>query len=988
MPYGWKIELNSIDITDKISGFSITCSMSNFCSEMTLDFADASYYAGLDFSQISESPEIEIFTKTGTEWVSQGKFYIERPALADAVNSEIMQGVWGRSTTAVLSEPFAVKVTKTWETKTTFFAICEEMCDLCGFTWDSAYSEISDFVIFPYTYEAENLYPIDVITDLAMLAGAVITTDRLGHLCIKQTNYSPSAADETITDDDISVITESPEWPVFANRLRITPVGALASYDVDLIIPNPCLPADAATKTKLFAQVKDADGNAVAGIIVNWSIDSDTASLQAANSNTQEIVILHEQKRSKNYYDIDVDFEPSYVDAVYAYSDTARATNLAEGGYLISGKTITLTDKLAYCDQLLVIDYRVAGMAVNHLIPGTTSDDVTVTADVEGHRDDDVVYIDNPCQCPPSLSISAAPSSINKSATAKMLVYAEDSGPITSGRQVFMAEKTASKKGTLAWTSARLGTVNVSKEKTRAINEVAGLTQCECEMYPASVTSVYATDAEGDPTGSNLYASHDNKLINLTSTLPTGAALLVTYTAQGAALNRFTGNNLGEALINAYMLTNREEGLEASVTIRIVDNTDPISTYPSDWGAGDDDGGYGGIGGLDEEEEEYEQEHEDTPGADFNYCVPDNVSDDPTPEALAGRFATAVEHDCDCTLLCNEELAIYSTIQGFDGASGRSISKIVKDDYGLTEGSPEYWEKYEEIKTEALEDCMAACGGCCVQQPNGPFEFDKENTPETIAAGGSIELYVKGGCGPFTFFTKSLGYFFDAGLTETEIETASRSITLHCVEAAGACGEDYDIVARVCAYDSCTGDINLPPVWQPETYYYVNQVVQSGNWYRCIVNHTSALTFYEDLAAGYWEETPQPAPDFVKCVEIRHADGKWANETRIFECPVSGAGTLESCAEGGLDCWAYIIKGDKKYRQHTYRIATHACSAKYDCATRGDWCAENSFARTPCITNEAYEMPCMESVSDPCAEGGGLIRCNEKQLFEYTWSCP
>src|SRR4030042_2199820 len=173
---------------------------------MTLDIADPDFYASLDFTQISEAPEIEVFTKTGATWISQGKFFIERPALAAGIKADLMQGIWGRSLTAMLAEPFAPKVTKAWEEQTTFFAICEEMCDLAGFTWDPEYSDISDFVIYPYTFEADGIYPIDVIAEMAMLAGALVTTDRLGHLCVKQIEFAPAAADVTITDADIAEI--------------------------------------------------------------------------------------------------------------------------------------------------------------------------------------------------------------------------------------------------------------------------------------------------------------------------------------------------------------------------------------------------------------------------------------------------------------------------------------------------------------------------------------------------------------------------------------------------------------------------------------------------------------------------------------------------------------------------------------------------------------------------------------------------------------
>lgn len=803
MPYSWKITLDGADISDKVSGFSVACSLENFCREMTLDINDPDLYAGLDFSQISESPEIEIFTKTGEDWISQGEFFIERPALSTGIKSGLMQGVWGRSLTAMLAEPFAAKVTQAWEDKTTFFSICEEMCDLAGFTWDDTYSDIDDFVIYPYTYSVEGVYPIDVIAELALLAGALVTTDRSGHLCIRQINYSPVSADVTVTDADISEINEQPEWPAFANRVRITPTGALASYSVEMFIPDPCLQANGSSRAKLYAQVRDPDGEPVNDLAVNWEIDSDAAALNSAASNTQEIVIRNESQRATGYYSVNADIPPSAVDGIYAYSDTARQNNFAAGGCTIDGVRITLADKLDYCDQSLVIDYRAEGMAVNYLTAGVEADDVTVTVDVEGQQESGTVYIGNPCECPPFIRLTAAPTSIHPGNKTAVLVYGEESGPITTGRMVFLAEVSAAKRGTLSWTRARLGTVSVANERSAAINEISGVTQCEISMFPSSVSGVYVADDDGDPTGSNLYSSHNGKVIDLSTQKATGIDLVVNYTAQGAALNHFTGDAVGVAALNAWMLTNREEGAEASATVRIVDNTEITDDYPDDWIEGDGDGGYGGSGGSydDDYDDGFDMSSElsdlEDGGAGYNWCVSENVSDDPGEEALEARFAEALEHDCDCAEVCDTELYIHDTIQSYDGASGRPISEIVVQDYGFAQGSPEYWEKFNELKAEALAECVAQCTQC-----EGLEDLAwGEGNPETIAPDSSVGISVSGDKAPYTWSVGGTGFWFDAEHTITTLADAGASVTLYA--DADACGS-----ATITVTGGCGGSVD------------------------------------------------------------------------------------------------------------------------------------------------------------------------------------
>jgi len=659
-------------------------------------------------------------------------------------------------------------------------------------------------VVYPYTYEADGVYPIDVIAELAMLAGALVTTDRLGHLCIKQIDYSPSSADVTITDGDISEINEAPEWPTFANRVRITPTGALASYSVEIFIPDPCLQADGSARAKLYAQVRDPDGEPVNDLAVNWEIDSDTAALSSAASNTQEIIIRNESQRATGFYSVNVDIPPSAVDGIYAYSDTARQNNFAEGGCAIDGNTITLTDKLDYCDQSLVIFYRAEGMAINYLTAGDEAEDVPVTVDVEGQQESGTVYIGNPCECPPSIRLTAAPTSINPEATTALLVYGEESGPITTGRMVFLAEVSATKRGTLAWTRARLGTVSVANEDSAAINETSGVTQCEVSMFPASVASVYAADEDGNPTGSNLYSSHDGKVIDLNAIIATGTDLLVNYTAQGAALNHFTGAELGTATINAWMLTNREEGAEVSATVRIVDNTEITDDYPDEWSEGDGDGGYGGSGGSydDDYEDGFDPTESGEPGTGFNWCVSDNVSGVPSEETLEARFAEALEHDCECAEVCDTVLYIYDTIQSYDGASGRPISEIVIEDYELEQGSPEYWEKYEELKAEALAECVAQCTEC-----EGLEDLAwSDGNPETIAPDSWVTVAVSGDKAPYSWSVSGTGFWFDAGHTITSMENAGTSVDLYADETA--CGSATISVTGGCqsvtGYVRCT----------------------------------------------------------------------------------------------------------------------------------------------------------------------------------------
>ncbi|MFA5704441.1 MAG: hypothetical protein WC982_13110, partial [Advenella sp.] len=601
MPYGWKIEIGGVDVSDKVARFTVTAERGQFCREAVVDFADPDFFDSLDLSVLPSAPTLEIFTRTGESWVSQGKFFIERPAYQTDVDREVSNGVWGRSAIAALAKPFAPKVSNTWTANTTFFAVCAEMCVLAGLTFSSAYSDVDDYTIWAYAYQADGVYPIDVIAELAEACGAYVSTDRAGHVCIRQIDYGPAAADASVTDADIQGIEESPEWPEFGNRIRISPSVGFSGYSLQLTAAGQCLPADGDTHLRLLARVTDADGLPVDDVTVAWSSDAQHAHLQWTESNTGEILITNEALRATNYHEFSVALPADSVESVYAASDLARATNLAAGGATVDGTRVTLTDALAYCDQSLIVNYRVSGTAINWITAGETPEDVTVTADIGGARAELEIYIGNPCRCPLTLHIEASPTSIHIGEVARVLVYAEeDGGPVTTGRPVWMGQDPPA-KGALTWDVARLGQVTIKNEAGNVVNELAGNSQVLLRMFAAAVTSVYQADEDGNTVGGNLYLTASGKRVTLTSRLPTGTPVLANYTARGAAVNRFAGESLGTAKLRAWMRVTTEEPLEDACTVQIVDETEALDDAPAGWDPsadGDDDVSYGGSGGV------------------------------------------------------------------------------------------------------------------------------------------------------------------------------------------------------------------------------------------------------------------------------------------------------------------------------------------------------------------------------------------------------
>jgi hypothetical protein len=451
--YGYKFILNgTTDITGKVKSFNIEASLEMYCRELSFELTDEDLYDSFDFSIIPEAPTIEVFTRVTAlgavdeydeydeyddpAWVSQGIYYIERPTYSIGIN-ETSLGIWGRQSTAILGEPFAQKTTKLWEVDTTFYQICQEIVESVGLVWDSTRCDIQDFKIYADNFEADDQYPIEVLQSLVELAvgeEGFVTCDRLGYVCIKRLDRSPSVADFDITDLSVQTFNEEPEWPEFGNRIKIIPSETVSQDKVELFMDRECLGTGAATSIDVYAQVCNGDGTPINNAVISWSFalaaprsvwfkysNNVEGFYKTALQNTTRILVSRELQKATGFHSIEVKFAVESVVGIWAYSDKNRVTNLCpEGSYTIDGKIIHLVDvEFAYCDQTVFVSYYASGMAKNNvlyeiadgviLVEPTGVDDVgdvmSVIAEVSGRQSFKDLYIDNPCQCVTTLTV-------------------------------------------------------------------------------------------------------------------------------------------------------------------------------------------------------------------------------------------------------------------------------------------------------------------------------------------------------------------------------------------------------------------------------------------------------------------------------------------------------------------------------------------------------------------------------------------------------
>lgn len=610
--YGWKFILDgTTDITDKVTNFSIECSLETYCRELSLDLADDVLYDTLDFSVIPDTPRIEVFTAiTSTvgdygdelDYISQGVFFIERPTFS--VNtSETLTGLWGRQSTAILGEPFAQKITKIWNANTTVFQIFQEILELVGLTWDFTRCDLQDFMIYADTFEAYDIYPIEALqklTELIVGAEGFVTSDRLGNIWFRRLSREPETADYSLVDNVIQTISDEPEWPEFGNRIKIIPGETTSQNTVTMSMESTCMTCteDETSYIVVYGQIKDGEGVPLNDIQVDWSFSpANPASIwymypsvaKTSVQNAKTMLISKELAKADGFRKVSTKFQASSIVGIYAYSDRTHSKNFApEDGYVIDGNDILLTDEaFTYCDQTVLISYYASGMVRNQIIcepeeyvdEDTLFGEVVVIAAVSGREATETLYVNNSCKCPPSLTVEVDPSSCAVGEEVTITAYVEADGVPISGT-VRMQE--TSGFGTLQRTVMQTDKIKVT-EKTEAVNNITGTTQCVLSSAIESVVSVYRLDSTGAETGSNLYSSFNGRTIDLTTAVDTGTDLSVTYYRAGSVVNYMTADENGTAVIIVSVDVDTEAGLSQTVQVTIGDTSADGSTIEGEY---------------------------------------------------------------------------------------------------------------------------------------------------------------------------------------------------------------------------------------------------------------------------------------------------------------------------------------------------------------------------------------------------------------------
>lgn len=600
MGLDWDILYNDVSIADEVIEFHLKKSKNSYVHELNLYVVNPSFFDNISYTSLPDLT-LEVKTKLEDTWISHGFFFIEKPIYGVTPRQKISSGIWGRSETAKLGQPFAETVTKTWIADTTFSAIITEMAALAGIT---VLYEIDEYPLYAHSYSVDMKYPIDVIKELCEFAGALITCNDSGQLVIKKDIYHTGTADAIVTDSVIRDITEKISYPEFGNRIKVSALSSNSGYSIEVssFADTDCLPADGSAELIVLAFVTIDEAAAEDNLIVDWAVE-DGLTLESSQSTTGTYLIEHAEHRASNYHDVTVDYPIESIIGIWAFADTIHANNFwneSLTGCSFEGKTITVHDPFTYCDQSLIISYITHGVAVNTVIAGSEAVDSEVKANIEGAEGSLNIKLGNPCACGSTLGVQVGSSgAVCFDNYTTIMAWATINNEPALG---YIVNFDAGDRncGEFVNRSKTLGYVAIYAEIATVINEIEGVSQVKTKL-PISESHTAPRVYYYTSNNPNRYASHDKQTINLSKVYETGVEMLIYYTAAGAATTTWHPGRLSivsetwedyqangcDAEMVISFANGTEAGLQATVNLSAVDCTviappDPTPPDPDD----------------------------------------------------------------------------------------------------------------------------------------------------------------------------------------------------------------------------------------------------------------------------------------------------------------------------------------------------------------------------------------------------------------------
>lgn len=414
----WKITYKGTDITSSVQTVEISSSANSFCYELNVTFADdGSVLSSHDWSSLTPSLDVEVFIEDGGQ--SLGKFFVEKPTYTITKDVSKLSGFWGRSSHAVLAEPFSYIITGNFDTKTDVDTIFDFIIDTYGrsmITYSSAHNLMGNFAISANDYNFEEVYPIDVLLTLVDLCGGELVPYKDGTFRIVNPNHDENlGSNDYSISTDIFAATKTVTIPSFGNRVKVLGTIGSGNSSFDFVSDSPCWTEEeiaAGTVKYIIGQVQEND-EAVDGADVQlYFEDTETNSNDFASvpstKQSGPTDMMREVVNVSNYTEMTLEYIPSEIVSIkYYYGGSSK--NYASGA-TIDGNTVTLAQNAPYCDATMLVYYKARGVVKIPVTPqgdiGTTT--LVVSIGVPGSEDRNEneieLHFENQCACPLSVN--------------------------------------------------------------------------------------------------------------------------------------------------------------------------------------------------------------------------------------------------------------------------------------------------------------------------------------------------------------------------------------------------------------------------------------------------------------------------------------------------------------------------------------------------------------------------------------------------------
>lgn len=562
----WRALLNSVDITSRVSSWSVSYAAENICGECTVEIADRDVLAGIIVPRVPRELSIQIDELVDGSWASRGTYYLEQITTPPDLTARTAT-IWGRSASARLTAPWAPKVSKQWASSTAISAIVTELAALCGVS----VTVTNDFPVCANCYVVADQYPSEIIRGLADLSGQIVHPMVDGSVTIAPRLYA--YGEPTVELDAAEIIVESVDRtaPDFGNRVLVAAPSTVTGGKITIVPQYPesaCVEANGQDQVRLIAVVSDKDGAPVESGTVQWGVSAGT--LAATTTSIGEATIVGEEVNASSFTRVELSLPATRILGVYAYADRSRRRNLYQWRQgSVDGNGITFASALDYYDQSLRVDYVVEGAATNTWTAGRGNADVLVTAYHEGTSGSMTIHQGQSAECPTSITMEAHPpvdgACMRDTVPITVAVIRDGRAP-GSG----LATLSVDGCGELSSVHKSLGEADILEDVQ--VYSVGSESQVQLRAVP--VGNVYLTDAEG----TDYTQFVDRNIVTLTAQLPEGTVLRASYRGGGVAITSWWPGQFDDtqkigdvpdcnAEVHVYIADGSERGMRASVSV-------------------------------------------------------------------------------------------------------------------------------------------------------------------------------------------------------------------------------------------------------------------------------------------------------------------------------------------------------------------------------------------------------------------------------------